>query len=121
MANRLKRRAVQRLAAGCMALTLSGLVQAAEPRADDERDLAYTLYASAMRAAVAHRGVTVCRQLLVGIAERDWIRGEVIDVQGEAIAVRIEDSGRFPHILKGTPIVPGAVLWNAPTAWTPCV
>ena len=104
-----------------MALTLSAFTQAGEPKASDERELALTLYESTMRAAVAHRGVTVCRQLLVGIAERDWIRGEVIDVQGEAIAVRIEDSGRFPHILKGIPIVPGAVLWNAPTAWTPCV
>ena len=113
--------AVTRLAAVCMALMLSAFAQAGEPRAADEKELAYTLYASAMRAAVAHRGVTVCRQLLVGIAERDWIRGEVIGVQGEAIAVRIEDSGRFPHILKGIPIVPGAVLWNAPTAWTPCV
>ena len=104
-----------------MALTLIGLVHAGEPTAQDERELAYALYASTMRAAVAHRGVTVCRQLLVGIAERDWIRGEVVDVQGQVIAVRIEDSGRFPHILKGISIVPGAVLWNAPGAWTPCV
>ena len=110
-----------RLAAVCIALTLSAFAQAANPKAEDERQLALALHESTMRAAVAHRGVTVCRQLLVGIAERDWIRGEVIDVQGEAIAVRIEDSGRFPHILKGIPIVPGAVLWNAPTAWTPCV
>jgi hypothetical protein len=112
---------VTRQAAVCIALTLSAFAQAGEPGAQEERDLAYALYASAMRAAVAHRGVTVCRQLLVGIAERDWIRGEVIDVQGEAIAVRIEETGRFPHILKGIPIVPGAVLWNAPTAWTPCI
>ena len=104
-----------------MALTLSAFAQAGEPKASDERELSLALYESTMRAAIAHRGVTVCRQLLVGIAERDWIRGEVIDVQGETIAVRIEDSGRFPHILKGIPIVPGAVLWNAPTAWTPCV
>jgi hypothetical protein len=112
---------VKRLAAACMALTLSSLIQAAEPKAEDERALALALYESTMRAAVAHRGVTVCRQLLVGIAERDWIRGEVVDVQGHLVAVRIEDSGRFPHILKGIPIVPGAVLWNTPTAWTPCV
>ena len=121
MANRLNRRAVLRLAVAGFAVMLSGLTQAAEPVANDDKELAYTLYASTMRAAVAHRGVTVCRQLLVGIAERDWIRGEVIDVQGEAIAVRIEETGRFPHILKGIPIVPGAVLWNAPAAWTPCI
>ena len=113
--------AVTRLAAVCMALTLSAFAQAGEPKAADERELAVALYESTMRAAVAHRGVTVCRQLLVGIAERDWIRGEVIDVQGHVIAVRIEDSGRFPHILKGIPIVPGAVLWATPAAWTPCV
>src|SRR5438876_11094413 len=104
-----------------MTRTLRACAEAGEPKAAEESELAYALYASVTRAAVAHRGVTVCRQLLVGIAERDWIRGEVIDVQGEAIAVRIEDSGRFPHILKGIPIVPGAVLWNSAMTWTPCI
>jgi hypothetical protein len=111
---------MKRLAAAGAALALSGFVQAGEPEAD-QKQLALEISASAMRAAVAHRGVTVCRQLMVGIAERTWIRGEVVDVQGEAIAVRIEDSGRFPYVLKGTPIIPGAVLWSAPAAWTPCV
>ena len=104
-----------------MALMLSALVHAAEPKAKDERELAVALHESTMRAAVAHHGVTVCRQLLVGIAERTWIRGEVVEVQGETIAVRIEDAGRFPYVLKGMPLVPGAVLWSAPAAWTPCV
>ena len=100
-----------------LAFALGAAARADEPQ---ERQLAQTIAESTMRAA-AQRGVTVCRQLQVGIAERDWIRGEVIEARRDAIAVRIEEPGRFPHILKEVPIVPGAVLWNEPALWTPCV
>src|SRR5439155_17093103 len=111
----------KRLAAACIAATLSGLVQAGEPAAENERELALALHESAMRAALAKPGATVCRQFQVGIAERDWIRGEVVEVQGHLVAVRIAHPGRFPHILNGISVVPGTVLWAVPAAWTPCV
>ena len=44
------------------------------------------------------------------------VRGEVVEVQGHLIAVRIEDSGRFPHILKGVAYFHGAVVWTTPAA-----
>lgn len=103
----------------CGALALAGAAHATEPAA--EPPLAQTLAQSSIRAAVAQPGVIVCRQLQVGIAERDWIRGEVIDVAGDAIAVRIEETGRFPHILRDVPVLPGTVLWNSVALWTPCI
>ena len=111
---------MKRIAVACTALAMSALVWAADP-AVTERQLARSLNESALRAAVAHPGVTVCRQLLVGIAERDWIRGEVVEVEGHLIAVRIEDSGRFPHILKGVSYAEGVVVWSTPWLWTPCL
>ena len=112
---------MKRLAAACTALLISVPTWAAEPAAPSDGQLAQALHESAAWAAVGRPGVTVCRQLLVGIAERDWVRGEVAEVQGHLIAVRIEDSGRFPHILKGVAYFHGAVVWTTPAAWTPCL
>ena len=47
-----------------------GFAQAGEPAAENERELALALHESAMRAALAKPGATVCRQFQVGIAER---------------------------------------------------
>ena len=105
-----------KILAGCAALLLSGVASA-----QDDQRLASALHERAMRAALGHPGVTVCRQLLVGIAERDWVRGEVVEVQGHLIGIRIDDPGRFPHILKGVSYHPGAVVWSTPSLWTPCL
>ena len=109
------------LAAGCAALALSAASWATEPGSGAERELALALHDSAMRAALGHPGVTVCRQLLVGIAERDWVRGEVVEVQGHLIGIRVDDPGRFPHILKGVSYHHGAIVWGTPSLWTPCL
>jgi len=106
---------MKRLAASFAVLLVSAVASA------NDGQLARALHESAARAAVGHPGVMVCRQLLVGIVNRDWVRGEVIEVQGHLIAVRIEDPGRFPHILKGVPYFHGAVVWTAPAEWTPCL
>ena len=74
----------------------------------------------ATTAAVAKTGAKVCRQTAIGIAERDWLRGTVTEVAGDAIAVRIEDPGRFPQSLNGTPVARGALLRDNAVAWTPC-
>ncbi len=72
-------------------------------------------------AAVAKPGVKVCRALQVGIAVRDWIRGEVTAVDAERIAVRINDPGRQPHVFDGQQLASGMTLWFAAAEWTPCV
>jgi len=74
----------------------------------------------ATTAAVAKTGSKVCRQTAIGIAERDWLRGVVTEVTGDAIVVRIEDPGRFPQSLNGTPVARGAVVRDVAMSWTPC-
>ena len=81
--------------------------------------------------AVAKPGVKVCRALLVGIAVRDWIRGEVTAVEADTvagatvaadrIAVRIDDPGRQPHVIDNQPLVKGITVWSAAEEWTPCL
>ena len=76
-------------------------------------------YAELM-AAVGKVGAKVCREMMVGIAKRDSIRGVVTEVTGASIGVRVDDAGKFLHTLNGVDIVRGLVLWDAPTAWVPC-
>ncbi len=71
--------------------------------------------------AVGRPGVKVCRALVVGIAVRDWIRGEVIEVRADRIGVRIADPGRQPHVVDDKPLVKGATVWSDATEWTPCI
>lgn len=72
-------------------------------------------------AAVGRPGVKVCRALLVGIAVRDWIRGEVTAVDADRIEVRIDDPGRQPHMVGGRPLVKGMTIWSEAVEWTPCL
>jgi hypothetical protein len=72
-------------------------------------------------AAVGKPGVRVCRALQVGIAVRDWIRGEVTAVDAERIAVRIDDPGRQPHAIDNQSLVKGMTLWSEAADWTPCL
>ena len=71
--------------------------------------------------AVGKSGVKVCRALLVGIAVRDWIRGVVMQVDGDRISVRIDDPGQQPHMIDGRPLVKGMNIWSAAMEWTPCL
>jgi hypothetical protein len=82
--------------------------------------LAGNLDEMATIAAVAKTGAKVCRQTEIGIAERDWLRGVVTEVDGDAITVRIEQPGRFPQSLNGTAIARGATVRDSAVAWTPC-
>src|SRR3954467_14480661 len=109
------------VAAVCAALALAVSAWSAESGSAPERELARALHESATRAALGRPGVAVCRQLLVGLAERDWVRGQVVEVQGHLLAVRVDDPGRFPHILKGVSYHQGAVVWSTPSLWTPCL
>ncbi|MCX7144216.1 MAG: hypothetical protein NT123_24910 [Proteobacteria bacterium] len=70
--------------------------------------------------AVGKSRVKVCRALLVGIAMRDWIRGEVIEVNGDRISVRIDDPGQQPHVIDGRLLVRGMTVWSAGDEWVPC-
>ncbi len=78
------------------------------------------------RAALAEPGQKACRELEIGIGDRDWIRGVIVDnpqrqdSQPNQVAVRIEDAGRTSHLLGGQELKAGMVVTDAPTIWVPC-
>jgi hypothetical protein len=72
-------------------------------------------------AAVAKLGAKVCRTLPVGIAVRDWIRGEVTAVDSDRIEVRVDDAGQQPHTIDGRPLTHGIRLWSAAEEWKLCI
>jgi hypothetical protein len=71
-------------------------------------------WAEEARAAVARKGQKVCREMTVGIGGRDWVRGQVMDIEGELVGVRIDDPGFYAHYPEGE------VVWDLARAWTPC-
>lgn len=73
------------------------------------------------RAAVARQGQKVCRRMEVGIGGSDWVRGEVVGVSADKVAVRIDDAGTHPHVIANVEARRGEVLWDAPQGWTPCL
>jgi len=89
------------------------------PRAEDPQFLR-SLSETATVAAVARRGVSVCREMTVGIAERDWLQGVVMDVEGTRVTVRIDYPGRFEHSVGGVKAARGASVRDEAIAWTPC-
>ena len=104
--------------AAAWSMAACGSVAPARPAFDAQ--LARSVNDTATRAAVAKSGARVCRPMQLGIAERDWIRGVVTEISGDAIGVRIRDPGRFPKTLNGTALARGAVVHDSPAAWTPC-
>lgn len=71
-------------------------------------------------AAVGRPGITVCREMKVGIATRDWIKGTVMTVEEDGIAVRIDDAGQMGHVIRGIPVSKGTRIKDDFQFWTPC-
>lgn len=76
-------------------------------------------FAQQAKAAVAREGQKVCRQVPVGIAKRDWVRGVVVAVQEDKVAVRIDELGS-PSNAVAAVAGKGEIIWDTPLAWTPC-
>jgi hypothetical protein len=72
-------------------------------------------------AAVGRVGATVCRELQVGVATRDTVRGTVTAVTGERITVRIDDPGKTEHTIGERRAAKGTLVEDSLKAWTPCV
>ena len=87
----------------------------------DDPQFARSIADTAARAAVAKPGARVCRQMTVGIAERDWVRGVVLEADDARVAVRIDEPGRFEHALNGVKVTRGAIVRDDAVAWTPCL
>lgn len=81
--------------------------------------LAQAKFVQEARAAVARKGQKVCRELPVGIAGRDWVRGVVVAVQEDKVAVRIDELGSQSNALAAV-AKKGEIIWDIPPSWTPC-
>jgi hypothetical protein len=70
--------------------------------------------------AVAKEGQKVCREVPIGIAGRDWVRGTVMAVNEERqVAVRIDAIGES-NPLASYGLKPGVLVWAAAEEWIPC-
>jgi hypothetical protein len=106
----------------CLLVAIAGCSSSGpKPMPAFDAQLAASVSASASEAAVAKTGAKVCRWVQLGIAERDLVRGVVQQAEADAVRVRIEDPGRFPNSLNGTPLARGALVLDKPIAWTLCV
>ena len=82
--------------------------------------LAQRRFREESRKAVAKVGQKVCRPMRVGIGRREWIRGHVVALSGDKVAVRIDDPGHYGETISGIELTKGLVIWNEPYGWTPC-
>jgi hypothetical protein len=69
---------------------------------------------------VGRRGTQVCREMQIGIATREWVRGTVVGVEGERISVRIDEPGRFEHRIGDQVLTKGETVTDSVYTWTPC-
>lgn len=72
-------------------------------------------------AAVGRVGAQVCRELEVGVATRDVVRGTVTALTGELISVRIADPGKLDHMIGDAAVRKDAIVSDALKFWTPCL
>lgn len=74
-----------------------------------------------LTAAVGKPGAKVCRDMMVGSVTHDRVRGTVIEVKEGKLRVRIDDAGRFQHLISNLVIAKGDMVWDALQSWTPCL
>lgn len=72
-------------------------------------------------AAVGRVGVRVCRELEIGVGNRDIVRGTVTAVSGQIITVQIDYPGRFDHVVGGRAVTKGTVVTDPLNLWVPCI
>ena len=87
----------------------------------DDPQFAGAIADTAAQAAVAKRGARVCREMQVGIAERDWVRGVVVAADGAMVDVRVDEPGRYAHTVNGAQVRKGATVRDRAAAWIPCL
>jgi len=81
---------------------------------------ARTKFEAEAKLAVAKEGQKVCREMPIGLAHGEWIRGVVVGVSGEQVGVRVDEPGTHRHVVAGVELQAGDVVWDTPTAWIPC-
>jgi hypothetical protein len=81
--------------------------------------LAQRKFAEEAMQAVGREGQAVCREMPIGIALSEWVRGVVMGVSGDQVGVRIDAPGER-HVIAGVELRAGDIVWDKPTAWIPC-
>lgn len=81
---------------------------------------AYAKFQDEAKRAVERIGQTVCRRMPVGIALHEWLRGEVVAIGPQGVAIRIDDPGHYCEAIGGAALKKGNTVWGAPQAWLPC-
>ena len=81
--------------------------------------LAQRRHAAEAMKAVGKEGQKVCREMPIGIARSEWIRGVVAGVAEDRVGVRVTYPGDR-HVVAGVVLEEGDVVWDQPTAWVPC-
>jgi len=81
--------------------------------------LAQRKFAEEAKKAVATEGQAVCREMPVGIALSEWIRGVVVGVAGDQVGVRVDQPGDR-QVVAGVELQAGDIVWEKPMAWVPC-
>lgn len=71
-------------------------------------------------AAVAIPGAKVCRQMRIGVATQDVVRATVLAREGDSIRVRIDDAGKFEHVIGAREVKRGDVVSDPLNLWLPC-
>jgi len=105
---------------GLVALLCGCVAAPAPPDPAAARAYARSVAEAEARAAVAVVGARVCRRLTVGIGNTDWVSGVVARVEGDQVAVQIDNAGRMSQVIDGVAVVRGATLRTRPELWTPC-
>lgn len=76
--------------------------------------------AKEIEVVVSVPGARVCRQFSVGIGNREWVRGIVVEAASGRIRIRIDDPGQYLHALDGVELHRGSIVQDAMDAWIPC-
>ena len=71
-------------------------------------------------AATAKPGASVCRKMMVGTVTEDWVSGTVIASGSGMLSIRIDDAGRFSHVVEGQALKRGVTVEGGIGVWLPC-
>jgi hypothetical protein len=71
--------------------------------------------------AVAKPGNRICKSVAIGIGIQDWVRGTVVELKDDKVAVRLDDAGRFQQTASGSNMKAGDIIWEPARSWIPCL
>jgi hypothetical protein len=74
-----------------------------------------------LAAVIGVPGAKVCRQMEIGVATREMVRGTVTAAARDRISIRIDEPGTLGHVIGDVHLRKGAVVTDRMKNWLPCV